>query len=498
MKNCPKCNASISDTAKFCVKCGFNIKKYEEESSKEYFCAECGTKFSGGTFCPECGYNVAGDLGNEEQLPADSGLNIDISEISQLAEKQLFEKEGFTVDNGVLMKYSGNKRSIVIHDVEEIYDEAFKNNQIVTFVEINEGVKIIGKKAFANCKSLVKINIPKSCEKVYEDTFEGTNIEALILPEFNKELVKGALSVTAQKYFDFSNIDKYVYEKDGKSIVNLKKVENTALENKNAEEARIAEEKLKAEEEKRKAEEAEKQRKAEELKIKKQKESFEILDGVLIKYKGNDEEVTIPDGVTVIGRESFANANKTKTVIMPDSVVKIEESAFYVDPVHKHSNLVKIVLSKNLTYIGYRAFCACRELRIIDLPQGLEYIGEQAFNGCAALDNVTVPDSVTNVGTYAFCLCKSLLNVTIPGSIKTLPRSMFYDCTGLINLKISEGVKEIEAFAFDSCTALKSVTIPQSVDIIDENAFNRCDNITVRIASGKKYVRLKYAKVIFY
>ena len=53
MKNCPKCQVSVSDTAKFCVKCGFNIKKFEEENAaRECFCPECGTKFSGGWVWP--------------------------------------------------------------------------------------------------------------------------------------------------------------------------------------------------------------------------------------------------------------------------------------------------------------------------------------------------------------------------------------------------------------------------------------------------------------
>ncbi len=35
MKNCPNCQASVSDTAKFCVKCGFNLKKLEEKKQEE-------------------------------------------------------------------------------------------------------------------------------------------------------------------------------------------------------------------------------------------------------------------------------------------------------------------------------------------------------------------------------------------------------------------------------------------------------------------------------
>ncbi|MBQ8302483.1 MAG: hypothetical protein IJX97_02905 [Clostridia bacterium] len=49
----------MSDTAKFCIKCGFYIKKFEEEGAvQDYFCSECGTKFYGESFCHEYGTNV--------------------------------------------------------------------------------------------------------------------------------------------------------------------------------------------------------------------------------------------------------------------------------------------------------------------------------------------------------------------------------------------------------------------------------------------------------
>lgn len=228
MKNCPKCNANISDTAKFCVKCGFNIKKYEEEINKEYFCAECGTKFSGGTFCPECGYNVQNDLNGGAELAIDNGNDIDFSTINQMASDQLFEKEGFTVDNGVLMSYKGNKRSIVIHDVEEIYDGAFKDNQIVTFIEIKDGVKIIGKKAFSDCKSLIKISIPSSVEKIYEDTFEKVNLEEIELPSLDENLINNLVSNLAKEFLQKNDIKSFVSKSKSGICINIKKIEDTA------------------------------------------------------------------------------------------------------------------------------------------------------------------------------------------------------------------------------------------------------------------------------
>ena len=47
MKNCPNCNASVIDTAKFCHKCRFNIKKYEDEKAQNdeaLYCTECGAE----------------------------------------------------------------------------------------------------------------------------------------------------------------------------------------------------------------------------------------------------------------------------------------------------------------------------------------------------------------------------------------------------------------------------------------------------------------------
>lgn len=240
MKNCPKCNASISDTAKFCVKCGFNIKKYEEEASKEYFCAECGTKFSGGTFCPECGYNVQNDLNDGAELAIDNGNDIDFSTINQMASDQLFEKEGFVVENSVLMRYNGNKRSIVIHDVEEIYDGAFKDNQIVTFIEIKEGVKIIGKKTFANCGSLVKINIPASVEKIYDDTFEKTNLEEISMPKLKRELINNLLSSEAKDFLIESNINSFITKDKNGICISIKNIEATAKSEKEKHDKEIA------------------------------------------------------------------------------------------------------------------------------------------------------------------------------------------------------------------------------------------------------------------
>ena len=56
MKNCPQCGAPIKDTAKFCMKCGCNLARYEAAHAGGIFCPECGARLEeGALFCPEYG-----------------------------------------------------------------------------------------------------------------------------------------------------------------------------------------------------------------------------------------------------------------------------------------------------------------------------------------------------------------------------------------------------------------------------------------------------------
>ena len=57
-KYCPKCNSEVSETAKFCRKCGCNLKENQSENVTT-FCPECGTKCDANDlFCPECGTSL--------------------------------------------------------------------------------------------------------------------------------------------------------------------------------------------------------------------------------------------------------------------------------------------------------------------------------------------------------------------------------------------------------------------------------------------------------
>ncbi len=77
----------------------------------------------------------------------------------------------------------------------------------------------------------------------------------------------------------------------------------------------------------------------------------------ITSYRGDDEEVVIPDEidgkpVKAIGHGAFARSRASK-VYVPDSVLRIEDSAF------RDSKLKTFSLPKNIKYIGDCAFYNC-------------------------------------------------------------------------------------------------------------------------------------------
>lgn len=94
----------------------------------------------------------------------------------------------------------------------------------------------------------------------------------------------------------------------------------------------------------------------------------------------------------------------------------------------------KIVISENVTDIGYQAFYQCTGLTSIKIPEGITNIGQVAFSNCTSLTNVTIPNSVTSIGDYAFYKCTSLTNIEIPQNVTYIGEYAFKDCKNLATI----------------------------------------------------------------
>ena len=153
------------------------------------------------------------------------------------------------------------------------------------------------------------------------------------------------------------------------------------------------------------------------------------------------------------------------------------------------------------TIKGY-AFCNCRKVTSITIPDSVKSVGRGAFAGCSSLRSITIPDNVETIAQYAFDDCPDEIfdAVSIP-SVKlvdgwviecdnTLSGSLdltacrgiadraFYNCSGLTSVAMPANLKAVGEYAFANCSGLTAITIPDSVTSIGWHAFHGCSGLT--------------------
>lgn len=132
---------------------------------------------------------------------------------------------------------------------------------------------------------------------------------------------------------------------------------------------------------------------------------FQTQGSTLVKYRGTEERVTIPDTVEVVGESAFENNQKVQFVVIPKSVKRLDAYVFW-----GCNNLEDVVLGKGLTTVDEYSFAGCTGLKQITIPENIQSIDAQAFAGCVNLTDIYIPATVTGIAEDAFLNCD---NVTI-------------------------------------------------------------------------------------
>ena len=73
------------------------------------------------------------------------------------------------------------------------------------------------------------------------------------------------------------------------------------------------------------------------------------------------------------------------------------------------------------------AFCGCKDIKKITLPETITRIGSNAFQSCASFTSFTIPNSVTEIIEGAFSVCDNLEEVIIGKSVKEIGYDAFGD-----------------------------------------------------------------------
>ena len=129
----------------------------------------------------------------------------------------------------------------------------------------------------------------------------------------------------------------------------------------------------------------------------------------------------------------------------------------------KNLKVKKIVIPKKspdgdiVVRIGLSAFCGCKDLKTIKIPESVTSIGWDAFSNCSSLTSIEIPASVRSIGDYAFMDCSSLQSVTFIGNsqLTSIAKDTFYGCTSLTNIEMPSSITNIGWNAFSGCLSLQ-------------------------------------------
>ncbi len=245
--------------------------------------------------------------------------------------------------------------------VSKIESFTFMNCTALESIQLDDTISIIDIGAFSGCSHLKEIHLPASLEYIGVSVFEGcTGLTNISISESNQ-------------YFTIDSVG---------ALYNT----NTAHSS--------------------------------------NKFSF-AFHPTLIKFpaQNNTDSYSVKQGTEVIGEFAFEGCSNLTEIILPDSIVNIERSAFK-DCVHIQS----MKIPKSLETIGNSVFYGCSNISIIDLQGAFSEIPSQLFMNCSKLTYVSIPETVTTIGYSAFQGCSSLTSIHIPQAVHTIERNVFENC----------------------------------------------------------------------
>lgn len=397
----------------------------------------------------------------------------------------------------------------------------YGEREIITSVEINDGVTKIGRYAFNNCTAVVTIRIPATIvgQELYTSAFEGcTNLERFTggggSYPVGLEDVGGPqdgilywVSPGSNRYIDLCPCN---YQCAGGVLnIDLSKVDSVddyALKGcRNIQAFSVSNETS-----------------GSYLSVDSYGALLNHSGTIIIKYPTGrtNEEYTIPD--TVVSYEHFpfgeqydstfvfdspylkkiyAGSNpyysdidgvlfssdgttlvkypsgKTGAYTVPDNVTKIFDRAFY-----GVQGLTSIDLN-DVTYIDMMAFEES-SVSSITFPAGGVELSYFSFGECMNLRQLEIPSNVilgrdgyTNAGVFTLCGLQSVIFLEGTGDM-SIGVGAFGYCTELTTVVLSSNVKTIEDLAFAGCASLRTITIPDTVTSISDSAFAMCSALS--------------------
>lgn len=141
---------------------------------------------------------------------------------------------------------------------------------------------------------------------------------------------------------------------------------------------------------------------------------------------------------------------------VPETVEIIESWAF------EDKNIKRINLPSHLKKLEQYAFLNCRELETIIIPDSVEEIGNSAFEGCTNLKTIRFnPTShLKKIGDDVFNKCRTLESIDIPDSVEEIGIGTFNECNNLRSVHIGKNSSldgNLTEYVFDDASKCELV-----------------------------------------
>lgn len=346
--------------------------------------------------------------------------------------------EDFQISGRTVVKYLGNQPVVVIPD----------------------GIRIIGKKAFADNTAIKEVRIPDSVQKIKESAFEFcTRLQTINLPKglielgncaFSNSAIRGSIAIP-------SSLTLF-----GEAVFKNTELEKVVIPG-----------------------------------------SMKAVPESTFQFCKSLTDVILEPGVITLGREAFDHCPSLRTITIPDTIETIQEGILqphifcgtkgiqtlnaseywkktypqYCLELVPSKEEAKNYLIKDNVLVRYYG----RAVRPT-IPAGIRSIGPYAFYNNPYILGVSFPEGVHQIGEHAFSNCKNLRSLVLPQTLTRIGQYAF-SYTDILSLKIPTGVYGIGSRAFAKCTRLTDISFPDTLLTITPDAFFGCHNIKTINAS---------------
>ena len=184
--------------------------------------------------------------------------------------------------------------------------------------------------------------------------------------------------------------------------------------------------------------------------------------------------------MSMVGLQAFADFNTSKKIQVGDLYYYLDKDKLQAQVAPgwytRDKEIPREIKYDGRTYrvtsIVNNAFSQMQGLTSVIIPNCVKSIGESAFFGCTGLTSVT--KLWGTIGRKAFKGCSRLTSVSFNSA--NIKSEAFYDCSGLTSVTFEFSV-DIESEAFYGCSGLTSVSIPSNSKI-KQGAFKNCSSLT--------------------